>query len=330
VERIVALAGYLARLLAPEKVEAVRRCAWLAKADLTSQMVGEFPTLQGIMGTAYARLDGEDPETAEGIREHYLPLSAVDRLPETQTGALVGLADRLDSLAGFFAIGQVPTGSADPYALRRQAQGAILIAWGRAYTFSLDPVLREALASYRARFADLDTDKVAQSLKEFFTLRLGHLLAESGLGREAVEAVLAAGWNDLGEIRLRARAVHEFQQQADFTSLAAGCKRALNILKGLKPEEAGSVAEERLIEGAERELFEQMQSLEEVLKRSLAEREFQTYLRELARLRPAIDRFFDQVLVMAPEEAVKRNRLALLFQLTGYFNRVAVFSGFST
>jgi glycyl-tRNA synthetase beta chain len=330
VERIVALAGYLARLLAPEKEEAVRRCAWLAKADLTSQMVGEFPTLQGIMGTAYARLDGEDPETAEGIRDHYLPLSAVDRLPETQTGALVGLADRLDSLAGFFALRQVPTGSADPYALRRQAQGAILIAWGRAYTFSLDPVLQEALAPYRARIVDLDTDKTAQSLKEFFTLRLGHLLAESGLGREAVEAVLAAGWNDWSEVRLRAGALHDFQQQADFSSLAAGCKRALNILKGIKPEEAGAVAEERLIEDAEKDLFHQMQGLEEVMQRSLAEKQFQTYLQHLARLRPAIDRFFDQVLVMAPDGAVKRNRLALLFQLTGYFNRVAVFSSFST
>ncbi|MBI5584077.1 MAG: glycine--tRNA ligase subunit beta, partial [Deltaproteobacteria bacterium] len=253
-----------------------------------------------------------------------------DRLPQTQAGALVGLADRLDSLAGFFAIGQVPTGSADPYALRRQAQGAILVAWGKDYTFPLDRILTEALAPYKVRFPQLDTAQVGRGLLEFFTLRLGHLLTEAGLSREAVEAVLAAGWNDLGEVRLRARAIHEFQQQADFSSLAAGCKRALNILKGLRSEEAGSVAEERLIEGAERDLFEQMQSLEEVLKRSLAEKQFQTYLQHLARLRPYIDRFFDQVLVMAPDEAVKRNRLALLFQLTGYFNRVAIFSGFST
>jgi glycyl-tRNA synthetase beta chain len=330
VERIVALAGYLARLLAPEKEAAVRRCAWLAKADLTSQMVGEFPTLQGIMGAAYARLDGEDPETAQGIREHYLPLSASDRLPETPVGALVGLADRLDSLAGFFAIGQVPSGSADPYALRRQAQGAILVAWGGDYVFSLDRVLEEALMPFRERVPRLDTRQSLQALREFFTLRLGHLLTESGLAREAVEAVLAAGWTDLSEVRLRARALHEFQQQADFTSLAAGCKRALNILKGIRPEEAGTVAEDRLLEPAERDLHRQMTGLEQVLQRSLAEKQFQAYLQHLARLRPAIDRFFDQVLVMAPEEAVKRNRLALLFQLTGYFNRVAVFSGFST
>ncbi|MBI5582954.1 MAG: glycine--tRNA ligase subunit beta, partial [Deltaproteobacteria bacterium] len=215
VERIVSLAGYLSRLLAPEKEKSVARCAWLAKADLTTQMVGEFPTLQGIMGAAYARLDGEDPEAAQGILEHYLPLSASDRLPQTQAGALVGLADRLDSLAGFFAIGQIPTGSADPYALRRQAQGAILVAWGKDYTFPLDRILTEALAPYKVRFPQLDTEQVGRSLLEFFTLRLGHLLTEAGLSREAVEAVLAAGWNDLGEVRLRARAIHEFQQQAD-------------------------------------------------------------------------------------------------------------------
>jgi glycyl-tRNA synthetase beta chain len=329
VERIVALAAYLARRLSPAHEAAVRRCAWLAKADLTSQMVGEFPTLQGIMGTAYARLDGEEPETAEGIREHYLPLSASDRLPRTQAGALVGLADRLDSLAGFFAIRQVPTGSADPYALRRQAQGIILVVWGNEYVFPLDRILEEALAPYINLFPQLNASQTRQALLDFFTLRLGHLLTETGLGREAVDAVLAAGWNDLTEVRLRARALDEFQRQPDFSSLAAGCKRALNILKGIS-EQAGAVVEARLVEKAEQDLFRQMQALEDVLQRALAEKQFSVYLEHLARLRPYIDRFFDQVLVMAPDEAVKRNRLALLFKLTGYFNRVAVFSGFPT
>ena len=135
VERVTELASYLALLLVPEKEALVKRCARLAKADLTSHMVGEFPSLQGVMGREYARLSGEAPEVAQGIFEHYLPLSAQDLPPGSDTGALVGLADRLDTLAGFFSLNQIPTGSADPYALRRQAQGVILITWARDYSF---------------------------------------------------------------------------------------------------------------------------------------------------------------------------------------------------
>ena len=147
-ERVSELAAFLARLLVPGKEAPARRCARLAKADLTTHMVGEFPTLQGVMGREYARLSGEDPEVAQGISEHYLPLSAQDLPPASDTGALVGLADRFDTLAGFFSLNQIPTGSADPYALRRQAQGVILITWAREYSYSLEPVLDRAISPY--------------------------------------------------------------------------------------------------------------------------------------------------------------------------------------
>ncbi|MGC1402372.1 MAG: glycine--tRNA ligase subunit beta, partial [Thermodesulfobacteriota bacterium] len=148
VERVVALAAHLSRKLAPEKEEIVRRSAWLCKADLTSLMVGEFPTLQGVMGREYALRSGENEEVAQGIYEHYLPVSADGARPQTSTGALVGLADRLDTLVGFFGLGQIPTGSADPYALRRQAQAVILIIWDKEYSLSLDETLDQVLSLY--------------------------------------------------------------------------------------------------------------------------------------------------------------------------------------
>ena len=239
VERVTELAAFLARLLVPESETRVRRCARLAKADLTSHMVGEFPSLQGVMGREYARLSGEDSEVAQGIFEHYLPLSAQDPTPGSDTGALVGLADRLDTLAGFFSLNQIPSGSADPYALRRQSQGVILITWARDYGFHLEEALDQAISLYRGLSAP-DPGQVRRNLLEFFGLRLEYLLASEGYKKEVIEAVLAAGWSDLNEVRLRVRALNQFQNNSEFSSLTIGCKRALNILKGIDTGHVGT------------------------------------------------------------------------------------------
>lgn len=328
VERIVALSAHLSRTLAPEKEELVSRASWLCKADLTSLMVGEFPDLQGIMGREYARRSGEPEEVAQGIFEHYLPSSLGSSLPQTTTGALVGLADRLDTLVGFFGLAQIPTGSADPYALRRQAQAVIMIIWDRGYSLSVDETLRQALASYSGRFKE-DPLAIKKTLVDFFSLRLQHLLEGEGLDRETIESVLSARWDDFLEVRLRAKALQAFQSHPDFSSLAMGCKRALNILKGLSPAEAGKVNSELFLEDQEKQLYEKVMEKEAVLEGLFQQKGYSEYLLQLAQLRPAIDAFFDKVLVMAPEEKLRQNRLALLFQLTALFNRFALFSKYS-
>ena len=325
VERVIELAAYLARLLVPEKEPLVRRCARLAKADLTSHMVGEFPSLQGVMGREYARLSGEDPEVAQGIFEHYLPLSAQDLPPGSDTGALVGLADRLDTLAGFFSLNQIPSGSADPYALRRQAQGVILITWARDYGFYLEKALDQAISLYCGLSA-LEPDRVKGNLLEFFGLRLEYLLTSEGHKKEVIEAVLAAGWSDLNEVRLRTRALSQFQNNIEFSSLTIGCKRALNILKGINKATIEAVREADFQEEAEIQLYEKIKENKENLIQLLEKRSYSDYLQNLAKLREYIDRFFEQVLVMAPDEKIKNNRLALLLELTALFNRFALFS----
>ena len=325
VERVTELAAYLARLLVPEKEALVKRCARLAKADLTSHMVGEFPSLQGVMGREYARLSGEAPEVAEGIFEHYLPLSAQDLPPGSDTGALVGLADRLDTLAGFFGLNQIPTGSADPYALRRQAQGVILITWARDYGFHLEKALNQAISLYRG-FSTLEPGRVKGNLWDFFGLRLEYLLASEGHKKEVIEAVLAAGWSDLNEVRLRTRALSQFQNHSEFSSLTIGCKRALNILKGVDLSMMTSVRETELQEDAEIQLYEKIKENKYNLNYLLENRAYNEYLHNLAKLRENIDRFFEKVLVMAPDEKIKNNRLALLLELTSLFNRFALFS----
>ena len=328
VERIVALAAFLARKLAPEKTEGVARTAWLCKADLTTHMVGEFPTLQGIMGREYALRAGEPEEVAQGIEDHYRPYSHDGALPQSTTGALVGMADRLDSLLGFFSLGQIPTGSADPYALRRMAQGLILVIWDKGYSLSLSQVFDRGLESF-TNVAGEAPEQIKRNLFEFFNLRLGHLLEAEGIGRETIEAVLAGGWDDLGEVKARAQALDQFQQHPDFSSLTRGCKRALNILKGFSASEPGLVDKALLIEPQELELLALIREKEERLNQLFREQKFLAYLQELAQLRTPIDAFFDKVLVMAPDNQVKNNRLALLFYLTSLFNRFAVFSKFS-
>ncbi len=327
VERVVALAAHLSRKLAPEKEEMVRRSAWLCKADLTSLMVGEFPTLQGVMGREYALRSGETEEVAQGIHEHYLPVSVDGVRPQTATGALVGLADRLDTLVGFFGLGQIPTGSADPYALRRQAQAVIMIIWDNGYSLSLEETLDQVLFLYAGRFKE--EGSIKKSLFDFFALRLQHLLEGEGIGRETVEAILSTNWDDFLEERQRAQALQEFHTHPDFPSLTIGCKRALNILKGLSLDQAGKVDPALLLEDQEKDLYEKVVGKEADLERLFRQKGYSDYLLQLAQLRPTIDAFFDKVLVMAPDEKLRQNRLGLLFRLTSLFNRFALFSKFS-
>jgi len=252
-------------------------------------------------------------------------LSAQDLPPASDTGALVGLADRFDTLAGFFSLNQIPTGSADPYALRRQAQGVILTTWAREYCYSLAQVLDQAIFPYRD-FSHLEPGRVRGDLLEFFGLRLEYLLTAEGHKKDTVEAVLAVGWQDLNEVRLRTQALSQFQANVEFSSLTIGCKRALNILKGIRIDSIGAIDESLFQDEAELKLYEKIKENKENLNQLLENRKYSVYLQSLAEFRAPIDHFFDGVLVMAPEERIKNNRLALLLELTSLFNRFAQFS----
>jgi glycyl-tRNA synthetase beta chain len=187
----------------------------------------------------------------------------------------------------------------------------------------------QALIPYAGNFKE-NPGTIKQNLLAFLALRLQHLL-EGGeeIGQETIQAVIAAGWDDIGEVKLRVQALQAFQSHPDFPSLAVGCKRALNILKGVSPSETGEVNVELLMEDAEKELFEKVQERQVELERFFRKKGYSDYLIHLAQLRPTIDAFFDKVLVMSPEERIRNNRLALLFQLTALFNRFALFSQFN-
>ncbi len=327
--RIVRLSGYLAEAICPDRKELATKAALLAKADLLSSMVKEFPNLQGVMGRIYATQEGKETEVATAIEEHYLPRFAGDRLPQTLLGAIVSIADKLDSVAGYFSLGLIPTGSEDPYALRRQGSGIILVVLDRGMRFSLSALLQEALAALAEPLGkqSLSANQVKEKVVAFLGQRLQGILSDQGFAPDLIEAILAAGFDDLVAARRRAEALSALRQQPDFENLAIAFKRVLNILP---PGFSDSVDPQLFQQEAERQLGRETQMLQERILSLLAKEDFLAALEEISRLRPAVDRFFNEVMVMAKEEEVKRNRLALLFQVSHLLSGLADLSKLST
>ena len=316
------LAGWIARRIAPALEAVVERAAWLAKADLDTQMVNEFTELQGVMGQAYAALAGEDPAVCRAIYEHYLPRAAGGLLPETDAGAIVSIADKTDTIAGFFGIGLAPSGTADPYALRRQALGVLHILLQKAYPLRLNDLLDESLRILGDRLQRPAADTKTEVL-EFFRGRFeNHLLAQ-GFPYDVVDAVLATGMADPVRALRRVEAMTTFKSQPDFSPVAVAFKRVGNIIKGF----AGGVAEPDLFQTEEERRLHAALAATKQKVASLAEAgEYPACLTELARLRPPVDAFFEGVLVMAQDPAIRRNRQALLWEVSRLFRDLADFS----
>ncbi len=298
------------------------QAATLAKTDLVTDMVGEFPELQGIMGRYYALADGLDRDVAEAIREQYLPRGAGDELPTTQTGMALALADKLETLCGIFAAGQKPTGTKDPFGLRRAAIGVLRIMIERNLSLDLSSLTEIALSQQPVAAKP----EVAVEVYDYIMERLRSYYMEGTelhITTEMFDAVLANRPASPLDFDRRLRALESFLKLSDAQSLAAANKRINNILKKAEGATGTEVQADKFIEPAERDLYAQLQSAEHDTAPLFAASNYQDALTRLAKLRPAVDAFFDKVMVMAEDAAVRSNRLALLARLRQVFLKVA-------
>ncbi len=326
VRRLQALATDLAPVLDADP-ETVTRAALLCKSDLVTEMVGEFPELQGIMGRYYALADGEPDDVAVAIESHYLPRHAGDSLPLDPAGRALALADRLDTLVGVFAAGQKPRGGKDPFALRRAALGVIRILDAAGASVPLSWLVEKAadcLADDLGEGAGIELD-LLKEVEEFLLERLRSYAADSGIETNTVQAVAAIEARVVPDFMARARAVQAFADDPMADSLIAANKRIANLLKQAEETGLDQVDREALVEPAEQSLFDALQRIEADLFADALQtsRDYGRELGGLAALREPVDRFFDQVMVMADDEHLRRNRLSLLLQLRALFLRVA-------
>ncbi|UVW28204.1 glycine--tRNA ligase subunit beta [Massilia sp. H6] len=317
-ERVTVLASSIARRLGMD-VPLAERGARLAKADLLTDMVGEFPELQGIMGTYYARHDGEHEEVALAASEHYQPRFAGDLLPSTNTGLVAALADKLETLVGIWAIGLQPTGEKDPFALRRHALGVMRMLVEKRLPLSISALLADAVAVFEGQAAFKDP---RAEVAVFMLERLRGMLRERGFTPNEVEAVLAQNPDRVDDVVQRLEAVQAFAALPQSASLAAANKRITNILK--KTDAAiGEVKQELLVEPSEKSLAAAIARVRPEVDAAFARGDFTGTLKTLAQLRDDVDAFFNDVMVMADDLALRNNRLALLSQLHGMMNGVA-------
>ncbi len=324
-ERVCSIAETIGlQLGGPELAARSLLAARLAKTDLVTDMVGEFPELQGIMGGYYARHDGLSEDIAFAIEDHYKPRFAGDELPRTQTGVVVALADKLETLVGMFGIGNLPTGDKDPFALRRHALGVIRMLVEKNLPLELTPLLSAAVPAFGDKISDATT-----ALADFIYDRLAGGLREQGASAQEVDAVLALRPQRLADVALRLQAVRAFAALPEAPALAAANKRIGNILK--KSEGEGAAVNAALfVEPAEKDLYAAMQATVPAANARFDAGDHTASLQQLAALRTPVDAFFDGVMVNADDPALKANRLGLLKSLHEAMNRVADLSRLAT
>ncbi|KAA8733179.1 glycine--tRNA ligase subunit beta [Acinetobacter qingfengensis] len=318
-ERVAQLAVALSQYT-DAKAEDAEKAALLSKCDLTSELVGEFPELQGIAGTYYARLEGENDEVAEALGEQYLPKFAGDDLPKTKTGTTLALADRLVTLVGIFGIGQAPTGSKDPFALRRSAIGILRLIIENKLDISIEALVNLTLAGY----GDVvkDHDKTRNDAVTFLEGRYRAKYEDQGVDVDVIQAVQALSPKSPLDFDQRVNAVNYFRTLPEAAALAAANKRVANILAKEAVVE-GDVIESQLLENAEKALYQQLQIITPQVQPLLSTRNYTEALSKLAALRAPIDAFFENVMVMVDDTELKANRLRLLAQLRALFLSVA-------
>ncbi len=336
VSRVQAMAEHIAELAATELKATVSRAAWLSKADLTSQMVNEFPKLQGVMGRVYAARSGEPDAVAQAIEEHYLPTRAGGKLPETLPGSLVSIADKLDSICGCFGVGLTPTGTTDPYALRRQALGIIQIVLAKNLSTSLEGLIEKSIKLLQEKISE-DPGQTVQKVLTFFKHRLEHLLAERGFAKDLVAAAVSASIENIPAVLGRTEALQGLKAKPDFESLAVAFKRVVNIIKQAK--QRGDIGRDKDLtkttpsmfqEPCEQTLYDAFQKVKQDISDDIARGAYDRALLTVSTLKGPIDGFFDGVMVLTEDERLKQNRLALLGEIADLFAVFADFSKIST
>jgi glycyl-tRNA synthetase beta chain len=315
VERLAKLAGEIADQLDADRA-AAERAAYLAKADLLTDMVGEFPELQGIMGRYYALHDGEPAAVAAAIEQHYWPKAAGGALPEDPVAVSLALADRLDTLVGIFGIGLAPTGDKDPLGLRRAALGVVRLLMEKRLPLDMRALYELARGHFPAGVL---ADSVAQDLHAFTLERLKPYLRDQGFEIDEIDAVLALHPTRLDDLVPRLKALQLFRVLPEAEALAAANKRIRNILRQAGDNADGTIDAALLAEPAERQLAQELETLRAQVEPLLRAGDYSAALRRLAGLRGAVDEFFDKVMVMAEDAALRRNRLALLASLSRLF-----------
>jgi len=321
--RVGELADTLCKWLGAEEKERqdTLRAAYLAKADLVTNMVFEFPELQGIMGREYAVRSGEGESVATAIFEHYLPRYAGDRLPETLPGKILSLADKIDNIVGCFAIGIQPSGSQDPYALRRQALGISHIILDSGIELSLDKLIETAYRFYEGKVKlKVPLEKVKDDVTDFFKQRLRSIFSDQGYSYDTIEAVLAVDFDVFHLTNLKLQALHDFRQNPAFGSLLTAFTRANNLSKN---SSASSVDPNLLEDASEKNLYASLLAVKQKVDEGKAIKDYRSILLAIATMQEPLDVFFNSVMVMVEDEKIRTNRLALLAELAGLVKQVA-------
>ncbi len=303
--------------------EAVERASHLCKADLVTGMVGEFPKLQGIVGREYARLSNERPEVSEAIYEHYLPGFAGDRLPSGPVGDIVSIADKMDTIVGCFGVGLVPTGTADPFGLRRQALGIIRVLLEKKYSLSLRGLIEASEGQLKEKM-ERPAEEVRDDVLDFFRVRYQNFLLDRGYTFDVTDAVLSISFDELVDVQGRIDALKKARDWKDFESIVIAFKRAMNILKGSPSEK--EINPTLFAEPVEQNLYQSFLKARDKIDSLLNKRDYPSALLEMTQMKKPIDEFFDGVMVMVEDKKIRNNRLALLDEIGKLFLQIADFS----
>lgn len=323
-ERVGSIAAHLASILAPDASVTVAQAARLMKADLLTHMVGEFPELQGTMGRIYATLEGESDDVARAIEEHYLPIGGNGDLPQTVAGSIVGIADKIDSIASFFSMGMIPTGNLDPYALRRQSLGIIRIAVDKGFRIPLDDLVNIAYENGRDIKGRLSLEETKIKVLDFITTRFKFSMLDEDHNQDYVESVLPFVARDIYDGYERLIALETQKSVEDFARLMVGFRRVFNITKQITDNLI--VTPSLFVFDEEKALYELYESKREVFLKLMEEKKYADSLAVLVGFKETIDNYFDKVFVMDDDEAIRNNRLGALKKIKDMFLTFADFS----
>ena len=322
-ERICGLAETLAKQTdSKNSLEEVKRAARLCKADLVTLMVYEFPELQGIMGGYYAAHSGETAAVATAIKEHYRPAFSGDAPPDSDLGAVVAVADKLDTILGCIGVGLIPSGSEDPYALRRNALGIIQIFLNRGWQVSLETLIEDGLGLMESKLK-LEPEAIKKHVMDLFSQRYKSQLNAEGFTHDAIDCVLSTGLDSIVDIEAKVAAFSDLKKQPYFEPLAIAFRRVVSILN---EDAEGDVDPGLLNEPAEKKLFEAFLKIRQPVFQYTQNRDFRQALEKIAEIKPAVDEFFDEVMVMVEDVSLRNNRLHLLYQISTLFSELADFS----